>query len=331
MKRNLSVLCTALAFGLFVFGGCVQDEPVTPTQMGTQTSLQISAKVSSNQIQITSEMLDAINLMLQADGKPFRLGYAEYITNGMNNQVGLTVYSHWTGNKQLGADFVPFDPRRAEWSGPVDGVMDDITYAIDEHDGAPPHGGLTSAQTTAAIVAAMQTWAQVSCSSVPLTRISAGKKDLGYTAYENRTGGSRTILADITHAGFNDMDYEGGVLGITFTAVFVDEAGLPTDVDNNGKLDVAYREIYYDPSWDWCIWPNMTGNPSIDVQSIAVHEAGHGLSQQHFGMIFQTEANGQLHFSPEAVMNALYATVRQELTGTDIAGHCSIWATWPNH
>ncbi len=29
-------------------------------------------------------------------------------------------------------------------------------------------------------------------------------------------------------------------------------------------------------------------------------------------------------------MNAAYGGVLQELTGTDNAGHCSLWAAWPN-
>ena len=41
-------------------------------------------------------------------------------------------------------------------------------------------------------------------------------------------------------------------------------------------------------------------------------------------------SNGRLHFAPRAVMNAAYGGVLQELTGSDIGGHCSLWAAWPN-
>jgi hypothetical protein len=57
---------------------------------------------------------------------------------------------------------------------------------------------------------------------------------------------------------------------------------------------------------------------------------GHGLSQDHFGKIFRTK-NGKLHFAPLAVMNAVYYDVQQELKGTDVGGHCSIWGSWPNN
>jgi hypothetical protein len=36
------------------------------------------------------------------------------------------------------------------------------------------------------------------------------------------------------------------------------------------------------------------------------------------------------HPTPLAVMNAGLAGVMQELFGTDIGGHCSLWGNWPN-
>ncbi len=40
--------------------------------------------------------------------------------------------------------------------------------------------------------------------------------------------------------------------------------------------------------------------------------------------------NGKLHFTPEAVMNAIYYFIQHSLLGTDIASFKSIWASWPN-
>jgi hypothetical protein len=92
---------------------------------------------------------------------------------------------------------------------------------------------------------------------------------------------------------------------------------------------VEPREIYYNNRFTWGI--NTYGTP-IDVESIVLHETGHGLSQAHFGTLFITDSNGKYHFSPLAVMNAGYAGVPwHELMGTDIAGHSSIWASWPNN
>jgi hypothetical protein len=87
---------------------------------------------------------------------------------------------------------------------------------------------------------------------------------------------------------------------------------------------VAWREIYYSSYYVW----NIDAN--VDVETIALHEAGHGLSQGHFGTLFRTDANGMFHFAPLAVMNAGYTQVQQDLAGTDLAGHCSIWGDWPN-
>ena len=58
------------------------------------------------------------------------------------------------------------------------------------------------------------------------------------------------VLADIQHAGWRDIDFGGGILAVAFTFVFVDVSGL-TDIDNNGKFDTAFREIYFDPSFSW--------------------------------------------------------------------------------
>ncbi len=89
------------------------------------------------------------------------------------------------------------------------------------------------------------------------------------------------------------------------------------------------------PSGKYIITMNSSGAsmqayPLIDIESIALHEMGHGLSQAHFGTLFRTPSNGKFHFSPMAVMNAGYVYIPwHELMATDIAGHCSIWASWP--
>jgi hypothetical protein len=68
----------------------------------------------------------------------------------------------------------------------------------------------------------------------------------------------------------------------------------------------------------------------IDVESVAVHEAGHGLSQAHFGKVW-LKNDGSLERSPMAVMNAIYSEPFRPLAGTDNGGHCSNWAQWPNN
>lgn len=267
-------------------------------------------------------IMDDMNDVLAADGAEYRVGWAEYITDvsGGGSEAGQTVLSKVVGNKQLVGDFVPGDTRRT-WSSP-DAI--NLTYAIDQTgDAVPPFGGLTGAQTDAAIVRAMNTWDAETCSDLGLVR-NTTTADIGYIARLNNLGGSFAIAGDVQHAGFRDINFAGNILGVTFTLIFV-SGGVPTDINGDGQADVAFREIYYDPSWNW----RDNGVSNIDLQSVSVHESGHGLSQSHFGTV-ALKNDGRLQASPRAVMNALYSSPFRELTGTDNGGHCSNWAAWPN-
>ena len=324
---SFRVIAAMIALVL-IAAGCGQQEPSAPEhpEAGAPTGSfsKLHKGAAGEDLKITSDALDAINVMLAKEGKEYRVAYAEYITSGESNEVGQTIYARNVGNKQLGADFVPGDPRR--------GGRYDVTWINDAFDGSAT-GGLTPAVTYAAIGRAMDTWQNVQCSTIPLTNLGSYNFDFGYVQYLVGMGGVGGWAADITHAGwlpkafFNAISPPNGgdfILGVTFTFIWV-SGGQPTDIDNNGKTDVAFREIYYNNGFPWQI------NGTYDVETIALHEAGHGLSQAHFGKVFRTTANGKLHFSPRAVMNAVYAGVQQQLLGTDEAGHCSIWANWPNH
>ena len=245
------------------------------------------------------------------------LGAVDYLTDGGSNDVGQTVFFN-DRVKQLGAHFVPGDPRR--------GGRANITYIVDQAEGAID--GLTVGQTTAAIDRAMATWNGVNCSTIPITKLpDIPGLDIGLVETLLGQTGGPFMLADITHAGWLPAGVlPPNVIGITFTFIFIDPAtGAPTDIDNNGKADVAFREILYNDRFVWSI------NGNIDVQTVALHESGHGLSQGHFGKAFGTDANGKIHFAPLAVMNAAYSGVQQDLKGTDNGGHCSIWGSWPNN
>ena len=257
------------------------------------------------------------NAELTSAGATYRAEYAEYITSlETANEAGQQVFFNNRGNKQLLAQFVPGDPRR--------GGRTNITYTVDQTEGAID--GLTVAQTTAAIDRAMATWEGVNCSNLPITAVPSPGGDLGVVEFLNGLGGNPNFFADLTHAGW----LPGGILapnviGVTFTFIFINPDGSPTDIDNDGLADVAFREILYNNAFTWQI------NGNIDVETVALHEAGHGISQGHFGSAFATDANGKLHFSPRAVMNAAYSGVQQSLAGTDRGGHCSIWGSWPNN
>ena len=209
----------------------------------------------------------------------------------------------------------------------------DISWLSDKGEGMA--SGVSLNDTQNAIGRAMTTWNSVSCAYIPLSNLPDQDKDWGYVQYLLDMGGVAGWLADYTLAGwlpgefFDLVDGPGAsdyILGVTFTFIWVDgSTGTPTDIDKNHKLDVAFRETYFNNKFPWGI---DTSFP-IDVESVVLHEAGHGLSLGHFGKLFRTDANGKFHFAPLAVMNAGYTGVQQVLSRTDNGGYCSIWASWP--
>jgi hypothetical protein len=260
-------------------------------------------------------LMSQINAGLAA--KSYRVDQAEYITLGEAGAIGQTVFFNDRGNKQLASHYVPGDPRR--------GGRTNITYIVDQTEGAVD--GLAVAQTTAAIDRAMTTWNNVACSTIPITKLpDIPGVDLGVVEFQSGLGGSQSNAADITHAGWLPAGLlPPNVLAVTFTFMFVDASGNPTDIDNNNKIDTAFSEILYNDAFTWQI------NGDVDVESIALHESGHGLSQGHFGKAFSTDSNGKVHFAPRAVMNAAYTGIQQSIKGTDNGGHCSNWGKWPNN
>ncbi|QCK14437.1 hypothetical protein DCC35_06630 [Mangrovivirga cuniculi] len=279
------------------------------------------------QIEVQPEFKDLEALGINArsasdiEGLQFALYKAEYLTIGENGEMGNTVFFMDTGNKQLDADFVP--------GTSIDGT-NDISYYIDENR---PSADLDVSTTSEAIDRAMNTWDNVRCSDLNVFKVpSNSMANTGFISALFGFGGSLDYFGDVVHCGWMGPDFfnflrpggANGILGVTFTIIFVDENG-PTDIDNNGKNDVAFREIYYNDNFPWFDGGN------IDVETVALHEAGHGLSQAHFGKAFLDNGTGKVHFAPRAVMNATYSGVQTDILRTDNAGHCSNWADWANN
>ncbi|MEX2117561.1 MAG: hypothetical protein WEB37_11795 [Bacteroidota bacterium] len=340
----MKVLVTAFAV-LVVIGmllaGCNRSEPLSPSSAATLPAPATLIKgaagnTSGAQILIAGDdIFSIVNAALEANGEPYRLALYETITAPGSGEFGATVFAKNVGNKQLAYHFVFGDPRR---SGRTN-----ITYIVDVTEGSTT-GGLSNAQTEPAIDNAMQTWNQESCSPL-IQKVALGViVDLGYVQNLLGFGGVNGWAADVTHGGwlpgafFNAIAPGGSnfILGVTFTLLWIDGSGNFTDIDGDGKLDVAFRDIYYNNAFSWSISGPAWNDPQIDVESIVLHEAGHGLSQGHFGTVFfdgkGTKEPGfqleHLHFSPRAVMNALYWETQRDLLGTDKAGHCSIWSSW---
>lgn len=244
---------------------------------------------------------------------------AEYFTTGDGDQVGRVVFFNDRGNKQLSADFAP--------GLALDGT-DAISYYIDD---SRPTGDVDLATSSAAIDRAMATWDGVTCSQLGMVKQPFTGQS-GFVSALFGFGGSFDYFADVVHAGwlpggFFDLLAPGGsdfILGVTFTIIFTDANGDPVDTNGDRKADVAWREIYYNDAFTW------QDGARFDIETVALHEAGHGLSQAHFGTAFRTASNGRLHFAPRAVMNAAYSGRQTTIDQTDLAGHCSNWANWPN-
>jgi hypothetical protein len=289
---------------------------LTLAQFPTKTKAVRSAPQEETTAARLHGLMSQINAQLEEIGDARRVDSAEYLTSDDSGEVGQIVFFNNRAERRLDAHFVPGDPRR--------GGFTDIAYIVDQAEGAID--GLTTAQTTAAIDRAMATWDDVNCSVIPITKLpNIPAADIGVVEFLSGLGGSPFVFADVTHAGWLPGGIlPPGVIAVTFTFVFVSGPN-PTDIDNNGRADVAFREILYNNAFTWAI------NANIDVETVALHESGHGLSQGHDGALFQTTANGRFHFSPRAVMNAGYTGVQQNLRTTDNGGHCSIWASWPNN
>lgn len=224
--------------------------------------------------------------------------------------------------------WVPNDPRRL-----ADGTR--ITYLVDQSDGTTA-SGLTSAQTGSALDAALATWNGHKC----LKRVGIVKRADGgadpdiFDSFFGFGGFGDPFLADIVQAGWLPRAYfeavggpggGRGILAFSVSFIFTDDDGNPTDINGDNYLDTALNEVYYnntfgDPGDDRVgnPWAINTALPSIDVQTVGLHENGHSLELGHFGP------------PPAAVMNPVYAGVRQSPMAIDSAGACAVWSSWPN-
>jgi hypothetical protein len=285
--------------------------------------------------------LGTINLKLAASGAAYRVAKLETITAPASGETGATVFAKDVGNRQLAFHFVPALLRFASVAPNV------LVYAIDTKENTAT-GGLGGAATAGAIDRAMATWASQSCAPIPMGRITnlPPGTDLGIIQNTLGFGGSQAYVADVVHAGwlpgafFDAISDDGAgstyILGVTFTLIWVDAAGNPVDSNHDHKGDAAIREVYYNNAFSWTNDVVDFTSPFIDTESIALHESGHALSQEHFGKVFNdgfgTKTPGfqldHLHFAPRAVMNAIYFDTQRSPLGTDSAGHCEIWSTW---
>jgi hypothetical protein len=284
-----------------------------------------------------SPELDQLRQQFAASGAVpgVELAKAEYFTSG----AGFDPASSQTliaNNRThlVNSQFVENDPRR--------GGVAYITYVVDQSDGGAltvlPNNSvavLPNSATEPAVDRSMARWQNgLNCNGPAVVKVNDPGVDIDVIDNLVLGGTPGSPVADITHAGwlnppfFNAITPNGAdfILGVTFTFVFLDQNG-PTDIDHNGLADVAFREIYYNRGVPW--GTSGPGTTNVDVESVATHESGHAFGLAHFGKVFLTKKGStidDIKYAPRAVMNAVYVSTFRDLTGTDNASFCHVWA-----
>ncbi len=259
------------------------------------------------------------------------LGYAEIITDPDSGEAGRIEYFRQDlGNGQLTHDFVYGDPRRASFNGGNAG----ITYGVKT---GFQSGDVNLTNQIGWLYDSIQIWNQQTCANLTLSEnaVNAGTPGLVANYFATGVLNIGLVQADLTQVGFLGVSpiFPPGTstLGVTYTLFWTDANGNLTDIDNNGKADVALREIYYNDQYEWADNGTEGVQPSgvrvFDLPTVAIHEVGHGFSAAHFGSIGTKD--GALVANPRSIMNAIYGGTLRDLAGRDVASICSNWAQWP--
>ena len=316
MHHRKAQLAAVIAF-LSIVAAC--DQP--PQQSTAPTGPVFSAtKTTEQQDTALLRRVKEINTQLAASGRKVAIEGVDFFTIG-NGRPGIRIH-------QQSFRWVPNDARRLA-------AGDSITYIVDQSGGATA-SGLTAAQTEATFDAALTTWAN----DAPLKKVDIVKRaDPGtditiFDGFFGFGGFGDPFAADIVEAGFfpraffNAVGGPGGgrgILAFSVSFIFVDNNGIPTDINGDGYLDTALNEVYFnntfgDPANDRVgnPWGINVALPGVDVQTVALHENGHSLELGHFGP------------PPAAVMNPVYAGIRQSPLASDNAGMNAVWSSWPN-
>lgn len=247
-------------------------------------------------------VMHAANVDLKAMWLDYRLESIEYLTVGQG-RAGSRIH-------QQPFRWVDGDPRRGGRSG-------HLSFLIDGSWGAVTSSGVPAGAAEAAVRRAVKTWAQDACldgvtvaerawegGDVTVTDSFLGSGDFG-----------DPFVADVVIAGWVSAGaplFRDDTLAVSATYVFIDRTtGEPTDLDGDGRMDVALNEVWFNDAFDWQV---NAEPPALDVETAALHELGHALSLGHFGS------------PPAAVMNPVYTGPLHRLEPMDHAGLCTLWA-----
>ena len=293
-----------------------EPAPTAPTES--------AAIVLASEASATSLELDRVNARLALEGRPVRLAQASLsLAPGAPPERASVVFSN-DRDLRLPFRWVLGDPRRETTGNQL------RHYFFSPLAAANTSGGPVDAEPQ--VDASFGTWEELSCFNSDLV-----KKPFDGTFPSFIFAGGDPLAADINTTGFIppaffDLVLGPGastqVLGVTFSFIWVEENGDPTDIDGDGNADTAFAEVWYNNGFTW----TLTGLGGIDVQTVALHENGHTLGLGHFGRVHATfpppKEFGRLHISPRAVMNAFIFGAQRTLFGSDEAGLCGIFGSW---
>ncbi len=317
MRRSAPLSATFAA--LLLITACDQRTAPTTAYGPSISTASFSVQQEPVDSVLLKKVLD-VNQQLVARHLGVAIEAIEFFTIG-RGRPGIRLH-------QAGLRWVPNDPRRL-----ADGT--NITYLVDQSAGATA-SGLTSAQTEAAMDAALTTWANdPALKKVTIVkRADTGADPTIFDFFFGFGGLGNPFLADIVEAGFLPRAFfeavggPGGgreILAFSVSFIFTDDNGIPTDINGDNYFDTALNEVYYnntfgDPGNDRVgnPWRINQALPAVDVQTVALHENGHSLELGHFGP------------PPAAVMNPVYAGIRQSPLAPDDAGMNAVWSSWPH-
>ena len=338
MRR--SILLTLLLLMAFVIFSCSNKEQPLSVQNEGTTVLSKKGGGEEGDPAVLAMMHD-INDQLAAQGLNIAVEAIEFFTIG-NGRPSNRIH-------QQPFRWVAGDPRRAPGSA-ANGI--DITHLIDGTyqggaAGVPAH---IPVGTDVAIRTSMATWdADKALKKLALPENSdpTAFDPTIFDEFFPGTGDQAALagfpfFADIVNAGWYPLAYFDAVVGggpgsgcgvLAFSVTFIFGSGspfVPSDINGDNYLDTALNEVYYNDDFgdplSPCLAgiPNSTqpwginiGLPGVDVETVALHENGHSLGIGHFGP------------PPDAVLNPIYAGIRQSPFPADHAGMAAVYGGWP--
>ena len=323
--RSTSVVSAA---ALCLVSACADNIPVQPTTAALSAySATASVKVTGDeQLTIVNPSLGDLVVETGRPAGNYRIVRAELLRDVSAVHAASATLIIASDSGRLEPDqWVKGDPRRGGQPGLTWGYLG-MNAGARMYD--PAFNGSVrpalAAELESRVVEAMAAWENLGCSGAPITRLFPGSP----------------LPPDIFHVGWFppawfEQQFGPGVLGVTLTSVFIDPAtGEHTDIDGDGRDDVAFQDILYNAG---PIWSDNGPMGTMDLFTIIAHESGHAFGLNHRGKVFATKKDvimtaagptvraEDIKFAPKALMNPIYVAGRTDITGVENSTFCQVW------